>query len=114
MTSKQNQGQLFDSDYICWAEKKEWSLTEAVFVLHGRVPPGSELNVDQLIEEFPDDEEILQKLPEELRKSPEDWAFQLMYAGRMDVTGCWWLIYPQWIPDDCVTSAHIGQLSPFH
>jgi len=111
MTSTQNQSEhLFDSDYISWAEKEKWTLTEAVFVLHGRVPPGSELEIDQLIEEFPDeieefpDEGVLRNLPkpwqEGLRKSPEDWAFQLMYAGRMSVTGCWWLIYPQWIPDD--------------
>jgi hypothetical protein len=45
MTSKQSQqDQLTDSGYIEWAKQQEWSLTQAIYLLHGEDPPGSEQN----------------------------------------------------------------------
>jgi hypothetical protein len=36
--------QLTDSGYIEWAKQQEWSLTQAIYLLHGEDPPGSEQN----------------------------------------------------------------------
>ena len=79
MTNKQPK--LTHSDYyIYWAKKEEWSLTEAVYLLHGFVPPGPELASDQLIEEFPDTKYLIENLPERILakylESPEDWSLR--------------------------------------
>lgn len=44
---------LTDKQYIWWSQKEEWSLTQAVYLLHGKPPPDSEETVEQLRGEFP-------------------------------------------------------------
>ncbi len=79
--TKNKQNKLTHSDYyIYWAKKEEWSLTEAVYLLHGFVPPGPELAIDQLIKVFPDIKRLVENLPErklaKYLESPEDWALR--------------------------------------
>lgn len=101
MTNKQNQ--LTDLTYIQWVEKEEWSLTQAVYLLHGLVPPDSTVTNSVLVKEFPDAEKMFQNLPksnqELFRECPENWALLAM-ADNMEVTDCWMAIFPQCIKDD--------------
>lgn len=102
MTNKQNK--LTDSDYIYWAKKENWLLTEAVYLLHGFVPPEPELTIDQLIEAFSDTE----KLIKQFTPPPREWVMLALSAEAFAdseklneyVTDCWKLIYPRWIPHD--------------
>jgi len=84
---------LSDSDYIYWAKKNEWSLTQAVYLLYGFLPPESD---------FPDQEELLehqrQQKSKERTHRPEEWVILAISDGHI-VNDCWKLIYPQWIPD---------------
>ncbi len=95
MINKPNQSrQLSDSDYIYWAKKDEWSLTQAVCLLYGFLPPESD---------FPDPEELIeyqeQQKSKERTHCPEEWVILAISDGHI-VNDCWKLIYPHWIPDD--------------
>jgi len=114
VTSKRNQ--LTDSAYIQWAKKKEWSLTQAVYLLHGLVPPPeSEIAIDLLIKKFPRAKGLLQYYPK-LNKNeksnqecPDTWVFlaAMHYTTdepcntdkhySMDLPICWDAIFPKWI-----------------
>jgi len=101
VTSKKNQ--LTDTAYAQWMEEEEWSLTQAVYLLHGFVPPATEIAIDQLIKEFPDAEGLLQHYPNLLKKKdkkkecPDTWVFLAATLYDMDVPICWDAIFPQWI-----------------
>lgn len=94
---------LDDSAYIRWAETDDWSLTQAVFLLHGHAPPRSKLSKENLIKKFPDAKKMIGNLPvssgDNTRETPEDWAVLAMHDG-MKITDSWRVIYSIWIPDD--------------
>ena len=101
MTSKQNQ--LTDSAYIQWMDKENWSLTEAIYLLHGQVPLESTVTNKYLLKEFPDAAEMLQHYSkpnqEDSTECPEDWVFRAMNHD-MGVTNCWKAIFIQMITDN--------------
>ena len=100
--TKIKQNELTDSDFIQWMDIEKWSLTEAVYLLHGFVPPGSTFTSKRLLKEFPDAKKLLQYYPkpnqEESTARPEDWVFQAR-LDRMNVTVNWKAIFIQMIID---------------
>ena len=76
--------ELTDSKYVEWAEKQEWSLTEAVYLLHGKVRPESEQDEEQLRNQFSttvdkhirklegEVKELIEKLKDEVKKLEEE------------------------------------------
>ncbi len=125
---KYHQDQLTDSEYIEWLGEQEWSLTQAVYLLHGFNPPESNKNEKQLQRQFPDAENLLQnhkewakrvknleklnrqfpddesqiqrmrRLKEEYPCYPGSWVNRAFSNG-MNFKYSWIAIFPKWMPD---------------
>lgn len=88
---------LTDSDYIYWFEQAAWSLTQAVYLIQGFVPPKEKKTDAEIIDTFPIGKRLLYEI-NEYGSNWDDTPGSWLHNMSSDITDSWVAIMSAWLP----------------